>query len=210
MFIVFLWPGKMGTSVYALSRIWFCDIGITPLTRAWPADVALRLRWGERASKIKDTERCTSVNLFLLSIFSLHFCTWCGRLNWTTAVRVVDAMRPAILPALACAWRHVRLISNVSENSSTWPLYPDTVPLSLEDIRVTSYYIELLYVGAVVVKISVVAVYKKVCKPPSSIFCTDKVSMDKWWAYNLYLQFVSLHSLKNVCLCRHHWGLLLL
>ena len=45
---------------------------------------------------------------------------------------VVDTMWPVVLPALAHARaRHhvVRLVSNVSENSNMWPLYPGTLPL---------------------------------------------------------------------------------
>ena len=46
-----------------------------------------------------------------------------------TAVGVVGAMRPVMLPALACASRHiVWLISNVSENGNTHLI---TEPLSL-------------------------------------------------------------------------------
>ena len=39
---------------------------------------------------------------------------------------MVGAMRPVILPALAC--HIVQLVSNVSENSNMQYLYPDTVP----------------------------------------------------------------------------------
>ena len=39
-------------SVYALRILRFCDVTITPLARAWPAGLALRLRSGERASEI--------------------------------------------------------------------------------------------------------------------------------------------------------------
>ena len=48
----------------------------------------------------------------------------------------------------ARAWRHVvRLISSVSENSNTWPLYPDTVPLSFRrnTVRMFKRIVQLRY-----------------------------------------------------------------
>ena len=61
-------------------------------------------------------------------------------------------MRPAILPALPYARHHVmRLISNVCKNSNTYPLYPDTMPLKLVEIVMStfdSHALQKVHVGA--------------------------------------------------------------
>ena len=103
----------------------------------WPAGVALCPQSGKRASEIDIVRIASGAEVsvcfffrYLVFIFVLSCHLRCIRLNRTTAMGVVDAMRPAILPALAHAWRHVvRLISNVSESNDTRPLYPYTVPL---------------------------------------------------------------------------------
>ena len=73
VFFCIFWARKMGTSVYVLRILQFCDVAIKPLVRAWPAGLALRPRSGERASEIDTVRILRGVSLFLLSIFSLHF-----------------------------------------------------------------------------------------------------------------------------------------
>ena len=133
MLFVFFWASKMGVSVYALRTLRFCNVTITPLAHAWMAGLALRLRLGERASKI-NIMRILSCRSQFVSPFDIQpsflAIIRCVRLDQSTAVGVVGAMRPAMLPALVCAWRHVVwLISNVIKNSNMWPLHPDTMPL---------------------------------------------------------------------------------
>ena len=57
---IFFWVRKMGASIYTLGVLRFCDIRIKPLTRAWLAGVALRLRSGERVNKINITRILSS------------------------------------------------------------------------------------------------------------------------------------------------------
>ena len=57
------------TSVYVLCVLWFCDIEITPLTRAWPAGVALCPQLGERASKIDITRILSSAEALVCFSF---------------------------------------------------------------------------------------------------------------------------------------------
>ena len=52
MFFVFFWARKIGTLVYTLRILRFCDVVIMPLARAWPAGLALHPRLDERLSEI--------------------------------------------------------------------------------------------------------------------------------------------------------------
>ena len=125
----------MGTSVYALRVLWFCDVGITPLTRAWPADVALHPRSGERASEIDIARILNGAEVSVC--FSFRYLIFIFVLTCHHKVRKAPSNdscgcgRCYAASDTACAWRHVvRLISNVSKNSNTRSLYPDTVPLN--------------------------------------------------------------------------------
>ena len=65
----------MGDSVYVLHVLRFCDIEITPLTRARPAGVVLCQRSGERASEIDITKILSSTEVSVgFSFRYLHFC----------------------------------------------------------------------------------------------------------------------------------------
>ena len=113
-FFVFFGDRKMGTSVYALRVLLFCDVGITPLTHAW---LALHPWSGKRASKIDIARMLSSAKASVC--FSFRYLVFIFVLICHHKVRKPqsnDSMEDAMQPAsyTACAWRQVvQLISKI-------------------------------------------------------------------------------------------------
>ena len=68
---IFFRARKMGTSVYTLRILQFCDVVITPLARAWPASLALHPRSDERASEIDIARILSGIEESICSPFDI-------------------------------------------------------------------------------------------------------------------------------------------
>ena len=139
------------------SSMWamqFCDVAITQLARAWPADLTLRPQSGvycgisQRNLLHEDTERYRTASLCLSSACSLRFLGLpaikrCIRLARSSSVGVVFGTRLRYrlgLPTHDIYIHHVLLlISNGFENSNSLALYRDTVPSSIQLMIIKLY-----------------------------------------------------------------------
>ena len=128
-FLYFSDNRKVLTSAPHIAVLWHCVHATYPCRDSWSNTGPTIGRLAKLTSQ--GYWEVQKSHFFSFRCLAFIFGLTCHYKDRSTAVGMVGAMQPAILPALARAWCHVvQLIANVHKNSNTRPLYPDTMPFN--------------------------------------------------------------------------------